>query len=145
MSSVITVQDGSPENPVYFGTDFANSGTPNRPDVVPGQSIVLPPDQRSAESWFNRNAFSDPKPFTFGNAGRNTLPTPGSAVIDLSLQRRFPIKEQSAFQFRVECFNILNHPNWGIPGQYPDFGPFFGKIFATGEPRRFQFALRFDF
>jgi hypothetical protein len=145
MSGIVTVQDGSPENPVYFGTDFANSGTPNRPDVVPGQSITLPKDQRTAESWFNRRAFSDPKPFTFGNAGRNTLPTPGSAVIDLALQRRFPVTEHSAFQLRIEGFNVLNHPNWGIPGQYPDFGPFFGKIFATGEPRRFQFALRFDF
>jgi hypothetical protein len=144
-SGVLTIQDGSPENPVYFGTDFANSGTPNRPNVVPGQNVMLPKSERTAENWFNRNAFSDPEPFTFGNAGRNTLPTPGSAVIDLALHRRFPINERAAFQLRVECFNILNHPNWGIPGQYPDFGPFFGRIFTTGEPRRFQFALRFDF
>jgi hypothetical protein len=144
-SGIVTLQDGSPENPVYFATDFANSGTPNRPDVVPGQSVTLPKDQRTAENWFNRAAFSDPKPFTFGNAGRNTLPTPGNAVIDLALHRRFPIRERAAIQLRVESFNILNHPNWGIPGQYPDFGPFFGRIFATGEPRRLQFGLRFDF
>lgn len=144
-SGMVTIQDGSPENPVYFGTDFANSGTPNRPNVVPGQSVMLPKSERTAESWFNRNAFSDPEPFTFGNAGRNTLPTPGSAVIDLAVHRRFPINERVAFQLRAEGFNILNHPNWGIPGQYPDFGPFFGRIFTTGEPRRFQFALRFDF
>jgi hypothetical protein len=48
-------------------------------------------------------------------------------------------------QLRIEGFNVLNHPNWGVPGQYPDFGPFFGKIFTTGEPRRLQFALRCDF
>ena len=35
--------------------------------------------------------------------------------------------------------------NWGIPGPYPDFGPFFGKIFTSGDPRRMQFALRYDF
>ena len=46
---------------------------------------------------------------------------------------------------RAEGFNILNHPNWGIPGEYPDFGPFFGKIFTCGDPRRMQFALRYDF
>jgi hypothetical protein len=145
ISGMVTVQDGSPENPVYFATDFANSGTPNRPDVVAGQSVTLPKEQRTAENWFNRAAFSDPKPFTFGNAGRNTLPTPGNAVVDLALHRRFPIRDRSVVQLRVEGFNILNHPNWGIPGQYPDFGPFFGKIFATGEPRRLQFALRIDF
>ena len=40
---------------------------------------------------------------------------------------------------------LLNHPNIGIPGPYPDFGPFFGKAFSAGDPRRMQFALRFDF
>ncbi len=144
-SGILTFQDGSPWNPVYFGVDSANSGTPNRPDVVPGQNVNLPPDQRTSDEWFNRNAFTDPKPFTFGNAGRNILPSPGNAVVDLSLHRRFPITERTALQFRAESFNLLNHPNWGIPGQYPDFGPFFGKIFSTGEPRRLQFALRLEF
>lgn len=36
-------------------------------------------------------------------------------------------------------------PNWGIPGPNPDFGPFFGKIFSSDDPRRMQFALRYDF
>ena len=144
-SGIFTAQDGLPENPVYFGTDFANSGTPNRPNVVPGQSLNRPSSQRTAEQWFNVNAFSDPAPFTFGNAGRNILPTPGTEVFDLALQRRFPITERVGLQLRLESFNLLNHPNWGIPGQYPDFGPFFGKIFATGEPRRFQIGLKLEF
>jgi hypothetical protein len=144
-SSILTFQDGSPENPVYFATDFANSGTPNRPNIVPGQSLNRPEDQRIAQQWFNVNAFSDPRPFTFGNAGRNILPTPGVAIVDLSLHRRFPIHESTVLEFRAEGFNILNHPNWGIPGQYPDFGPFFGYIFASGQPRRLQFGLRLNF
>jgi len=41
--------------------------------------------------------------------------------------------------------NAVNHPNLGIPGPYPDFGPFFGKALSAGDPRRMQFALRFDF
>ena len=144
-SGVFTAQDGMPENPVYFGTDFANSGTPNRPSVVPGQSILLPSSQRTAQQWFNVNAFSDPAPYTFGDAGRNILPTPGTEVFDLALQRRFALTERMGLQLRLESFNLLNHPNWGIPGQYPDFGPFFGKIFTTGEPRRFQFGLKLEF
>lgn len=144
-SGIMTFQDGSPWNPVYFGSDFANSGTPNRPNVVAGQDVPLPSSQRSAETWFNTAAFSTPKPLTFGNAGRNILPSPGVAVADLGLQRRFAIRERGLLQFRGEVFNFLNHPNWGIPGQYPDFGPFFGRIFATGEPRRFQLALRAEF
>jgi hypothetical protein len=144
-SGVVTLQDGSPFNAVYFGTDFANSGTPNRPNVVPGVSVNLPSSQRTAEHWFNTAAFSDPASYTFGDAGRNTIPSPGVEIVDVALRRNFPLTERATLQFRMEAFNILNHPNWGIPGQYPDFGPFFGRIFTSGEPRRFQLGLRADF
>ena len=145
LSGTLTVQDGTPLNPVYFATDFANSGTPNRPNVVAGQPVLLPSGQRNADHFYNVNAFSAPAPFTFGNAGRDILPGPGNIVADAALQRRFVIREGKTIQFRSETFNVLNHPNIGIPGPYPDFGPFFGKAFSAGDPRRMQFSLRFDF
>jgi hypothetical protein len=145
LSGVVTLQDGTPLNPFYSATDFANTGTPNRPNVVYGQSISLPSSQRSADHWFNTAAFSDPAPFTFGNAGRDIIPGPGNEVTDIALARRFAITERCHLEFRAEAFNIFNHPNYGIPGPYPDLGPFFGKIFSTGDPRRFQFGSRFDF
>jgi hypothetical protein len=55
------------------------------------------------------------------------LPGPGNEVVD------------------GEVFNSLNHPNIAVPGPYPDFGPFYGKAFSAGNPRRMQFALRYDF
>ena len=145
LSGTVTLQDGTPVNPFYFSLDFANSGTLNRPNIVPGQSVTLPRDQRTADHFFNTAAFSAPAPYTFGDAGRNTIPGPGNNIFDFALQRRFRMREHSTIQFRAETFNTFNHPNWGIPGGYPDFGPFFGKIFTSGEPRRMQFALRYDF
>ncbi len=145
LAAVLTLQDGTPLNPVYFAFDPANSGTPNRPDVVPGQAVRLPRSQRTADRFFNTDAFRAPRPYTFGNAGRDILPGPGNNLIDLALHRRFPLRESAAAEFRVEVFNAFNHPNWGIPGPYPDFGPFFGKIFSSGDPRRAQLGLRFDF
>ena len=144
-SGILTMQDGTPLNPVYFFSDFANSGTPNRPDIVEGVSITLPRSQRSADHWFNTDAFRAPAPFTFGNAGRNIIPGPGNVVFDFSVHRRFPIRERHIIEFRAEAFNIFNHPNYGIPLPFADFGPFFGKVAAVGEPRRIQFALRYDF
>ncbi|HLN03017.1 MAG TPA: carboxypeptidase regulatory-like domain-containing protein [Bryobacteraceae bacterium] len=144
-SGIITMQDGTPENPFYFSADFANSGTPNRPNIVPGQSIILPPGKRTPAEWFNAAAFSQPAPYTFGDAGRDILPTPGDIIYDLALARSFHPRESHAIQFRAEFFNAFNHPNFGIPGPYPDFGPFFGRILATGDPRRIQLALRYDF
>jgi hypothetical protein len=145
LSGVITLQDGTPVNPFYSATDIANSGTPNRPNVVPGQSISLPSNERSVDRWFNTAAFSTPAPFTFGDAGRDIIPGPGNEVTDMALERSFAISERGKFELRVEGFNILNHPNYGVPGPYPDLGPFFGKIFSTGSPRRLQFGARFDF
>ncbi len=145
LTGTLTFQDGTPLNPVYFVTDFANSGTPNRPNVVPGQSLLAPAAERTADHFYNPNAISDPAPYTFGNAGRDILPGPGNAVVDVGLSRRFVLAEGKSLQFRADCFNALNHPNFGIPGPYPDFGPFFGKAFSAGDPRRFQFGLRFDF
>ena len=144
-SGIVTMQTGTPENPFYFSEDFANSGTPNRPNIVPGQSLNLPASQRTPTEYFNTAAFSQPAPFTFGNAGRDILPTPGDVIFDLSISRSFHPRESHAIQFRAEFFNAFNHPNFGIPGDNPDFGPFFGKILATGQPRRIQLALRYDF
>jgi hypothetical protein len=145
LSGTFIFQDGTPLNPVYYATDYANSGTPNRPNVVLGQSLLLPAGQRNADHFYNLNAFSPPAPYTFGDAGRDILPGPGNAVVDIGLHRRFMITEGKTIEFRAETFNLLNHPNIGIPLSYPDFGSLFGKAVSAGDPRRMQFALRFDF
>jgi Carboxypeptidase regulatory-like domain len=145
LSGNVTLQTGTPVNPVYYAIDFANSGTPNRPNVVPGVAINLPSSQRNAEHLFNTSVFSDPAPYTFGDAGRDIIPGPGNEVVDFGLHRRFIVREGKSVEFRWETFNALNHPNLGIPNPYPDSGPFFGAASSSGEPRRMQFALRFDF
>ncbi|MGO9260817.1 MAG: carboxypeptidase regulatory-like domain-containing protein [Bryobacteraceae bacterium] len=145
VSGTVTLQDGTPLNPFYFTLDFANSGTPNRPNIVPGQSIALPRSPRTAAEFFNTGAFSAPAPYTFGDAGRDIIPGPGNNIFDLALSRQFHIREHHTVEFRANSFNVFNHPNWGIPGPNPDFGPFFGRIFASGPPRQMQFALRYDF
>jgi hypothetical protein len=143
LSGNVTLQTGMPLNPVYFATDYANSGTPNRPNIVPGQSLLNA--NPNADHFYNPAAISAPAPYTFGDAGRDILPGPGNEVVDLALHRRFNVFEHQTIEARGEVFNTLNHPNIGVPGPYPDFGPFYGKAFSAGNPRRMQFALRYDF
>jgi hypothetical protein len=145
LSGTVTLQDGTPEDPFYFAVDYANSGTPNRPNIVPGQSVELPRSQRTIEHFFNTAAFSAPAPYTYGDAGRDTIVGPGNNIFDLALGRRFNVREGHTIQLRAESFNAFNHPNWGIPGNNPDFGPFFGRILTTGQPRRMQFVVRYEF
>ena len=146
LTGTVTLQDGVPLDVFYYAFDPANTGLPNRPDIVPGVSLTLPRSQRTTGEFFNTAAFTTPAPYTFGNAGRNIVNGPGNNIFDMALHRRFAIAEHGALEFRAEAFNIFNHPNWGVPGGYVDFGPpFFGGILGVGTPRRMQFAVRYDF
>ncbi|HWQ53429.1 MAG TPA: TonB-dependent receptor [Bryobacteraceae bacterium] len=145
LSGVVTLQDGTPFDPLFVATDTANAGTFTRPDIVPGQELRLSPSQRTPERWFNTAAFTAPPPFQFGNAGRNIILGPGNQLIDLALHKRFRLTERANLEFRAESFNTFNKPNFGFPDPYPDHGPFFGRILLSGEPRRVQFASRIEF
>jgi hypothetical protein len=54
-----------------------------------------------------------------GQLGRNTLTGPGIMALDFSVFKNNRIKRISEtfnIQFRVEMFNIMNHPNFAPPG-----------------------------
>jgi hypothetical protein len=52
---------------------------------------------------------------TFGTMGRNIFRDTGFKNWDLSLFKNFVFKERLTVQFRVEAFNVLNHPNFANP------------------------------
>ncbi|MBM3735367.1 MAG: TonB-dependent receptor [Acidobacteria bacterium] len=113
-----------------------------RADVVPGQSWST--GTRTPERFFNIDAFRLPDQFTFGNAGRGTVDTPGRQVIDISLQKRFAIVENHSVQFRWELFNTLNHANFNTPNMTVD-NRNFGRITGAAAARQMQFGLRYEF
>lgn len=98
--------------------------------------------------YFNRDAFSRPGPFTFGNVSR-TLPdvrNPGTNVVDMLIEKRFTITERIGLDFRTEMFNALNKANWAGPGTNL-ISADFGRIFLrqVNAPRQIQFGLRLSF
>ena len=80
----------------------------------------------------------------FGNEGRNVVRGPGFANLDLSLFKNFPLGEGKRLQFRAECFNLLNHPNFQLP-ENDIASPEFGQILEAASPRLFQLALKLVF
>jgi len=93
-------------------------------------------------------------PGHFGNAGRNTLTSPGIAALDLSIQKSFKITENQRIQFRAEFFNFTNRVNLSdvIPNPYDNNGrpsPAFwrtnGQITDAGSPRTIQLGLKYIF
>lgn len=88
LNGIVTLPSGQPFTPT-LGTSTANTGAP-RPDRRIGNGN-LPSDQRAVNKWFDKNAFTTPALYNFGNAGRNVLIGPGAANLDLSLFKSFPL------------------------------------------------------
>jgi len=111
----------------------------------------------------NPDAFGAPTGLTLGNSGRNFLRNPGHWNIDMSVFKRFAIKDRAAFEFRAEAFNIFNHTEWaplggdqggaaGSGGLSSGSGSFTGSpgdgFLQTGltySARILQFGLKFIF
>jgi hypothetical protein len=58
---------------------------------------------------------------------------PGVSNLDFGLSKDFRVTEQKYFTFRIEAFNVLNHPNYGLSFGYPTA---FGRIQSTFSPPR---------
>ncbi|HLJ14929.1 MAG TPA: carboxypeptidase-like regulatory domain-containing protein [Bryobacteraceae bacterium] len=131
-------------------TNNTNSlGGGSRPNTN-GSSAALPASRPTANriaEWFDVSTFTLPASFTFGNVSR-TLPdvrSPGAINFDFSMFKNIPLKERLTLQFRSEFFNILNHPNFGLPNT-ADGDRAFGTISSTALlPRVGQFALKLIF
>ncbi|MDQ6678529.1 MAG: hypothetical protein M3Z09_14680 [Acidobacteriota bacterium] len=112
-TTIYQVQTSLPFTP-SLSFDAANAGTVTRPNRVCDGNI----DQRTVQHWFDTSCFVAPPSLTFGNSGRNVLRAPGRNNLDVSLQRdfRLPVEHNSILQFRLEAFNVLNHPQFAAPG-----------------------------
>lgn len=98
--------------------------------------------------FINPAAFANPAAGTFGNCAPRAFHGPGIQNVDLSLFKRFPIKESWSVEFRTEFFNAFNHANFNNPSASiaaSSLGSF-GKSFSTvTDPREVQFALKLYF
>ena len=99
---------------------------------------------RSSAEFSTPEPSRPPAPYTYGDAGRDIINGPGNNIFDVALARRFPIREQD-YPISRRSFNVVNHPNWGIPGPNPDFGPFFGRSSPPAIPAACSPSLRYDF
>jgi hypothetical protein len=121
-SSIVQTRSGAALNPTLTGTFF---GLPTRPNLT-GQPIRNPHGSwtSSATPFYNVTAYAvEPgyngnpgDPTTFGDAPRNSLPGPKFFQWDFSGMKNFPVTDKIKVQFRGDLFNVLNHPNFGNPG-----------------------------
>jgi hypothetical protein len=103
----------------------------DRPNLVPGVSPYHKVKFNKASGEANRE-YLNPAAFaqvtapcgtnlngcaelgTYGDVSRNAFRTPPYFQLDSQISRMFPIHDSLAMDFRLEAFNVLNHPNFGL-------------------------------
>jgi hypothetical protein len=142
VTAIVSLQSGAPFT-VNLGSDRANigSGPAQRPDVSGDANVG---GAETSGQWFNTGVFSLPAPFTFGNAGRNSVLAPGYADVDASIQKDIVLGRGTRLELRWEIFNLFNRVNFDVPNRV--FGTAnFGRIFSAQPARQMQFGLKFAF
>jgi hypothetical protein len=142
LSGIFSAQTGQPFT-ATLSTDPSSTGTTAHPNRIADGN--LPTGQRGPKHWFDTTAFVAPTCICFGNSGRDILQGPGFMDLDLSIMRDFNFGDRFRLQFRAESFNLMNHPNFGIPNSAIG-NPAVGTITSVINPeRQNQLALKLFF
>ncbi|MEE8162217.1 MAG: hypothetical protein V3T61_11330, partial [Acidobacteriota bacterium] len=132
-----------------FGSVVSSGQGVDRPNLAAGRThedaILGGPDR-----YFDPSAFELQPAGFYGNLGRNSLIGPGFANLDLALVNRRALPawgREIGIQFRLEVFNLFNHPNFGFPDRVVFAGPTAGLIRPPTVlfSRQLQIALKVTF
>jgi hypothetical protein len=145
VNGIILARTGQAFTPVT-NLDIANIGaltanTRARPDLIADPHL----DDPTPAQWFNKSAFRAPPQYRFGSAGRNILRSDSLRDFALSLFREDKLTERLRLQFRVESFNLFNHPTFSVP-QTTTTSPLFAAVGGTASnSRQIQLGLKLLF
>ncbi len=116
------------------GNGIVQGSGPQFASVVPGVPLyqrhaIQGVTQPGTRQWLNPDAFvsavdpstgecyggESPQNCQFGNLGRNALRGPDFFWNDFYLTKWFPVTEHVKLRLEAQCFNVFNHPNFGLP------------------------------
>ena len=162
-TSTFTAASGAGAHAIRVADPFATNLTP----PTNGGTTVCPTKVRTTAHWYNPCAFVNPTlsgsdiplgavirgaaALPYLGAPRNNWYGPGYERIDMSLFKSFTTFREQSFQFRVDAFNVLNTPAYGLPGVANNSstgGQITGaRAFQSFTPdsRFFQFSGRYFF
>jgi len=152
----------------YFGstpvniTDNVNTagiiaGVAERPNLNPGVPIYL--NTGDSTQWLNPAAFSLPAPGQIGSLGPGSIRGKPITNVDASINKNWRLREKVSLQFRMEGFNIFNHPSFNGFNNVINFqgnrtlagygtvtnANSFGTLTSDTGHREFQFGLKLSF
>ena len=164
IATILGIHSGLPLNVYNSGTSFVDPaalgtqwGSRANYSYAPGchpnhiiNKVIAP----GVIQWFDPACYEAQAPGFMGNVTRDSLPGPGAISADVSVTKNTKITEKLNAQFRVECFNCINHFNVGgtgagilgainTPGNTAGQTTFSQSPVIT--PRQIQFAVKLDF
>ena len=164
VSGIWTMRSGQPLTVFVTSNRSRSQWNPSRgPGIGQDRASYAPGfDGDSAingrpEQWFNPAAVVLQPAGTFGNTGRGDFVGPDLRTLDIAFNKTVPLAalgERTMLDVRVEIFNVLNRPNFGIPelrafaGQTDGEAPLatFGRISNTvTSSRQTQLSVRLSF
>jgi len=113
--NALTIQGNSGiGDPTGTGTSGSFTGRPLRVYSQPCHLSNSPRDQ-----WLNPKAFTwdGYQLATFGNGGPGQCPGPPIDNVDFAIDKNWRLTEGTKLQFRLEMFNVFNHPQFRFNGQ----------------------------
>ncbi len=153
LNGITRFSSGFPVTLVNNGDNSLIGAEPNgvnndgidEPDVLPGR-LQLNSNPKTGP-YFNTALFTDNALGTPGDARRRYFYGPGMANFNMALLKNTRLGETTTLQFRIEAFNLFNHPQF--------FGPeavdgnisssTFGNIVNAQPPRLVQLGVKFTF
>ena len=129
VGSIVNITSGSSYTP---GVGVGNVGDLTgvgqgvaRPNLVAGQPCKNPNFNKNGDyNWINVNRYSIAgyQLGTFGSAPVGDCLGPPTRTVDFSVSKTFNITERVKAQFRMDAFNLFNHPNFAAPGNPSNIG-----------------------
>lgn len=171
-SGVITLQSGTPFSifDPAGGSAFALASPSATATFMPGFRCGNALSHGSITSrlgnWINPAAYQpDPLAPTlssgapsdatlYGNTPRNCLVGPPQKDVDFTLTKAFKVIEGQSLRFRVDFFNLFNHPSFQNPQSVNNDGGAVGSTPGSGSapitstvgtPRLIQFSLKYSY
>jgi len=141
LQGIMSYRSGTPYTPT-ISRDAANNGVGGqRPNRIASGKVANP----TLDVAFDKNAFTQPANFTYGNSGGSILRRDYIASNDFSIFKQFSITERSRLQFRAEVFNLPNSAYFSSPNSSVDVAAGARITSTQNSPRQMQFGLKYNF
>lgn len=155
---IVRISSAPPLN-VLIGANSPDFGLfRTRPDIVPGIPFYVSDPTQPDGRRLNSAAFSAPRNSLPGNLPRNFFRAFPIDQTDIAVSRQVNLSERLALFFRVEYFNLFNHPMFAPPGPIVGRGDFgmatdtlndvltgLSPLYQVGGPRSGQFSVKLQF